>query len=95
MPTVPVGDIDGTAVQSQPVEVKKVQVPDQRSDLLQAIIKGKQLRKVEKTEENRKTQRFVGTDVASILARRIAVEMTDSESDSSDGEWDDDDDWED
>ena len=92
---MPVGDTDGTAVQSQPVEVKKVQVPDQRSDLLQAIIKGKQLRKVEKTEESRKTQQFVGTDVASILARRIAVEMSDSESESTDGEWDDDDDWED
>jgi hypothetical protein len=89
-------EVPDAATQTQVLEVPKVQVPDQRSDLLQAIIMGKQLRKVEKkTEENRKTQRFVGNDVASILARRIAVEMSDSDADSSDGDWDDDDDWDD
>lgn len=48
---------------------------------------------MEKTEESRKTQSFVGMDVASILARRVAVELSDSDSDSSeewsDDEWDD------
>nr|WAW84864.1 WAVE/WASF 1 [Halisarca dujardinii] len=82
---------------TQVPEVAKVQAPpDGRTDLLQAILRGKELKKVEKTGESRKSQqRFVGTDVASILARRIAVEMSDSDDDSSDGEWDDDEDWDD
>ena len=69
-------------------------VPDTRGDLLAAIRVGKELRKVEKTEESRKTQSFVGMDVASILARRVAVELSDTDSDSSEGDWSDDD-WDD
>lgn len=42
---------------------------------------GKQLRKVERTEVDKRPIQY-GSDVASILARRIAVEVSDSESGS-------------
>ena len=55
--------------------------------------KGKQLRKVEEQTQVEKKQQSVGNDVASILARRVAFELTDSESGSddseSDSDWDD------
>lgn len=52
---------------------------------------GKKLRKVEKNDAVK--QREYGSDVASILSRRIHIEVSDTESDSdgsdsSDGEWD-------
>ncbi|XP_074074083.1 actin-binding protein WASF2 [Macrotis lagotis] len=57
-------------------------VNDARSDLLSAIRQGFQLRKVEEQQEQEKRD-VVGNDVATILARRIAVEYSDSEDDSS------------
>ncbi|XP_019119899.1 actin-binding protein WASF2 [Larimichthys crocea] len=62
---------------------------DARSDLLQAIRQGFNLRKVEAQREQEKKDNF-GNDVAAILSRRIAVECSDSEDDSSefdDDEW--------
>ncbi|KAM3843369.1 actin-binding protein WASF2 [Diretmus argenteus] len=62
-----------------------------RSDLLQAIRQGFNLRKVEEQREQEKRDHF-GNDVAAILSRRIAVECSDSEDDSSefdDEEWSD------
>ncbi|XP_053719302.1 wiskott-Aldrich syndrome protein family member 2 [Synchiropus splendidus] len=64
---------------------------DARSDLLQAIRQGFNLRKVEAQREQEKRDHF-GNDVAAILSRRIAVECSDSEDDSSefdDEEWSD------
>ena len=53
---------------------------------------GKKLRKVEKNDAVK--QREYGSDVASILSRRIHIEVSDTDSDSegsesSDGDWDD------
>ncbi|XP_047240733.1 wiskott-Aldrich syndrome protein family member 2 [Girardinichthys multiradiatus] len=62
---------------------------DGRCDLLQAIRQGFNLRKVEAQREQEKRDHF-GNDVAAILSRRIAVECSDSEDDSSefdDEEW--------
>ncbi|XP_036949490.1 wiskott-Aldrich syndrome protein family member 2 [Acanthopagrus latus] len=62
---------------------------DARSDLLQAIRQGFNLRKTEAQREQEKRDHF-GNDVAAILSRRIAVECSDSEDDSSefdDDEW--------
>lgn len=64
-------------------------VTDARSDLLSAIRQGFNLRKVEAQREQEKRDHF-GNDVAAILSRRIAVECSDSEDDSSEF---DDDDW--
>ncbi|XP_072532336.1 actin-binding protein WASF2 [Salminus brasiliensis] len=64
---------------------------DGRSDLLAAIRQGFNLRKVEEQREQEKRD-VVGNDVAAILSRRIAVECSDSEDDSSefdDEEWSD------
>ncbi|KAJ6663386.1 hypothetical protein lerEdw1_009465 [Lerista edwardsae] len=66
-------------------------VSEARSDLLSAIRQGFQLRRVEEQREQEK-QNVVGNDVATILARRIAVEYSDSEDDSSEfdeDEWSD------
>ncbi|XP_014667027.1 PREDICTED: wiskott-Aldrich syndrome protein family member 2-like [Priapulus caudatus] len=70
-------------------------VIDARGDLLNSIIKGIKLKKVEEKKENEKKLQSCA-DVASILARRIAVEYSDSDDDDmetgSDGsEWEDDD----
>lgn len=55
---------------------------------------GKELRKVEEQQSQvEKKQQSYGNDVASILARRIAFEVSDSESGSD--ESDDDEDWSD
>ncbi|XP_031442179.1 wiskott-Aldrich syndrome protein family member 2 isoform X2 [Clupea harengus] len=62
-----------------------------RSDLLSAIRQGLNLRKVEEQRDQEKRD-TVGNDVAAILSRRIAVECSDSEDDSSEF---DDDDWSD
>uniref|UniRef100_A0A1A8NKV5 Wiskott-Aldrich syndrome protein family member n=3 Tax=Nothobranchius TaxID=28779 RepID=A0A1A8NKV5_9TELE len=64
---------------------------DSRSDLLQAIRSGFNLRKVEAQREQEKRD-TTGNDVAAILSRRIAVECSDSEDDSSefgDDDWSD------
>ncbi|XP_040043963.2 actin-binding protein WASF2 [Gasterosteus aculeatus] len=64
---------------------------DPRSDLLQAIRQGFNLRKTEAQREQEKRD-HIGNDVAAILSRRIAVECSDSEDDSSEfgeEEWSD------
>ncbi|XP_008834983.1 wiskott-Aldrich syndrome protein family member 2 [Nannospalax galili] len=63
-------------------------VSDARSDLLSAIRQGFQLRRVEEQREQEKRD-VVGNDVATILSRRIAVEYSDSEDDSSEFDEDD------
>ncbi|KAK5911318.1 hypothetical protein CgunFtcFv8_005505 [Champsocephalus gunnari] len=60
---------------------------DTRNDLLQAIRQGFNLRKTEAQREQEKRDHS-NNDVAAILSRRIAVECSDSEDDSS--EFDDD-----
>lgn len=67
---------------------------DGRSDLLKAIRDGISLRKVEKgQEQSEKCRMDEGLcDVASILARRVAMEFSDSDSGSESGsgsDWDD------
>lgn len=67
------------------------------NDLLDAIL-NKRLRKteVEKKQDTRTMSVSAErTDVAAILARRMAVEMTDSEDGGSGSDWSDGDDWSD
>ncbi|NWI34499.1 WASF3 protein, partial [Sula dactylatra] len=78
------------------VEPRKQQIPlmpmsDARSDLLAAIRRGIQLRKVQEQWEQEAKKEPVGNDVATILSRRIAVEYSESDDDSEldDNEWSD------
>ncbi|XP_056216105.1 actin-binding protein WASF3-like isoform X2 [Falco biarmicus] len=78
------------------VEPRKAQIPlmpmsDARSDLLAAIRRGIQLRKVQEQWEQEAKKEPVGNDVATILSRRIAVEYSESDDDSEldDNEWSD------
>ncbi|RMB98264.1 hypothetical protein DUI87_25167 [Hirundo rustica rustica] len=77
-------------------EPRKPQIPlmpmsDARSDLLAAIRRGIQLRKVQEQWEQEAKKEPVGNDVATILSRRIAVEYSESDDDSEldDNEWSD------
>lgn len=61
----------------------------QTNQLTVSVLPGFNLRKVEAQREQEKRDHF-GNDVAAILSRRIAVECSDSEDDSSefdDDEW--------
>ncbi|XP_015283650.1 PREDICTED: wiskott-Aldrich syndrome protein family member 3-like [Gekko japonicus] len=78
------------------VEARKAQIPlipmsDARSDLLAAIRRGIQLRKVQEQWEQEAKKEPVGNDVATILSRRIAVEYSESDDDSEldENEWSD------
>ncbi|XP_061454415.1 actin-binding protein WASF3-like isoform X2 [Rhineura floridana] len=78
------------------VEPRKPQCPlipmsDARSDLLAAIRRGIQLRKVQEQWEQEAKKEPVGNDVATILSRRIAVEYSESDDDSEldENEWSD------
>lgn len=68
---------------------------DPRSDLLAAIKQGITLRRVEdsKRRVEAEKQQSMGNDVASILARRVAMQVSDSddngEDDDEDNDWDD------
>ncbi|KAJ3585245.1 hypothetical protein NHX12_013966 [Muraenolepis orangiensis] len=64
---------------------------DARSDLLAAIRRGIQLRKVQEQREQEAKREPVGNDVATILSRRIAVEYSESDDDSEldDNDWSD------
>ncbi|XP_075907533.1 actin-binding protein WASF3-like [Nelusetta ayraudi] len=68
-------------------------INDARSDLLAAIRRGIQLRKVQeqREQEEAKKREPTGNDVATILSRRIAVEYSDSEEESEpeDQDWSD------
>ncbi|XP_055749336.1 actin-binding protein WASF2-like [Salvelinus fontinalis] len=73
----------------KPTQVQPEAPADAHNDLLSAIRQGFNLRKVEEQQEQEKKDNY-GNDVAAILSRRIAVECSDSEDDSSEL---DDDDW--
>ncbi|KAH8261818.1 hypothetical protein KR038_009050 [Drosophila bunnanda] len=69
------------------VAAKKIMPPfhDPRNDLMKAIRDGITLRKVEKSEQKEFERNAAPLDVASILARRVAIELSESEdSDSED-----------
>ncbi|KAL4648245.1 wiskott-Aldrich syndrome protein family member 3-like [Arapaima gigas] len=85
-----------TAPTTSEVLPRKGQVPaipmsDARSDLLAAIRRGIQLRKVQEQREQEAKKEPVGNDVATILSRRIAVEYSESDDDSEleENEWSD------
>lgn len=58
-------------------------VTDSRTDLMKAIRDGIKLRKVEKSEQKEIERSTAFHDVASILARRVAIELSESESSES------------
>ncbi|KAK1163252.1 wiskott-Aldrich syndrome protein family member 3-like isoform X1 [Acipenser oxyrinchus oxyrinchus] len=85
-----------TASPSAAQDSRKSQVPlvpmsDARSDLLAAIRRGIQLRKVQEQREQEAKKEPVANDVATILSRRIAVEYSESDDDSEldENEWSD------
>lgn len=72
------------------------QSKDIRSNLLAAIRHGIKLRRVEESRQREVEQNAPLHDVASILARRVAMELSDSEGDGVNGDdgndsdaWDD------
>ncbi|KAM8953407.1 actin-binding protein WASF3-like [Pelodytes ibericus] len=78
------------------VDARRPQIPvipvsDARSDLLAAIRRGIQLRKVQEQREQEAKKEPVANDVATILSRRIAVEYSESDDDSEleENEWSD------
>uniref|UniRef100_A0A3B1J6Y0 Wiskott-Aldrich syndrome protein family member n=1 Tax=Astyanax mexicanus TaxID=7994 RepID=A0A3B1J6Y0_ASTMX len=86
----------GTHPSGESTLPRKGQVPvipmsDARSDLLAAIRRGIQLRKVQEQREQEAKKEPVGNDVATILSRRIAVEYSESdeESEPEENEWSD------
>lgn len=84
-------------LQQKQKELKKT-VPiqrDPRSDLLAAIKQGITLRKVEDSKRRVEAEKqTMGNDVASILARRVAMQASDSDEDDQASE-DEDNDWDD
>ncbi|XP_028856004.1 wiskott-Aldrich syndrome protein family member 3 isoform X2 [Denticeps clupeoides] len=72
-------------------KVPLIPMSDARSDLLAAIRRGIQLRKVQEQREQEAKKEPVGNDVATILSRRIAVEYSESDDDSEldENEWSD------
>ncbi|KAL9926297.1 wiskott-Aldrich syndrome protein family member 2 isoform X5 [Glossina fuscipes] len=88
--SLPNGDIQSNGMMSgmgqHLVGPKKLLPPfhDTRTDLMKAIRDGITLRKVEKSEQ-KEIERNTGLhDVASILARRVAIELSESEESESD-----------
>ncbi|XP_065339451.1 actin-binding protein WASF3 isoform X2 [Cloeon dipterum] len=83
------GDVNKVILKSPPKKAPPAPKPvDPRSDLLKAIRDGITLRKVEKSEMKEVEKSNALHDVASILARRVAVEFSDSESGSDSEESD-------
>lgn len=81
------GDLNnGIITPHKKVLAKKVLPPidDTRNDLLKAIRDGIKLRKVEKSEQKEIERCTAFHDVASILARRVAIELSESEDSESD-----------
>jgi len=78
------------SVQSGDTPLPPKEQVDARSDLLSAIRRGMELRKVQVQEARKEPESNGFADVASILARRIAVEYSSSEDESETGsEWSD------
>ncbi|XP_072286010.1 actin-binding protein WASF3-like isoform X1 [Pyxicephalus adspersus] len=95
-PTVTASPAHSASAPTVTVEPRKPQIPlmpmsDARSDLLAAIRRGIQLRKVQEQREQEAKKEPVGNDVATILSRRIAVEYSESDDDSEldENEWSD------
>nr|XP_056715483.1 actin-binding protein WASF3-like [Euleptes europaea] len=95
-PTVTASPAHSMSPPAVTVDARKPQIPlipmsDARSDLLAAIRRGIQLRKVQEQWEQEAKKEPVGNDVATILSRRIAVEYSESDDDSEldENEWSD------
>ncbi|XP_038842284.1 wiskott-Aldrich syndrome protein family member 3-like [Salvelinus namaycush] len=91
-PAHAIGGFQGEAPPTRKGQMPMIPISDARSDLLAAIRRGIQLRKVQEQREQEAKREPVGNDVATILSRRIAVEYSESESDSGgedNGEWSD------
>ncbi|XP_063041404.1 wiskott-Aldrich syndrome protein family member 2 [Engraulis encrasicolus] len=91
-PPPPLASSSSAAPAAPKAQPAPAPAPDGRSDLLAAIRSGFNLRKVEEQEKKEHMSSDMGNDVAAILSRRIAVECSDSEDDSSefdDDEWSD------
>ncbi|XP_047192209.1 wiskott-Aldrich syndrome protein family member 3 isoform X2 [Scophthalmus maximus] len=84
------GDVAPQSRKSAPM-LGMIPMSDARSDLLAAIRRGIQLRKVQEQREQEAKREPVGNDVATILSRRIAVEYSESDDDSEldENEWSD------
>ncbi|KAJ0055692.1 hypothetical protein NL108_009644, partial [Boleophthalmus pectinirostris] len=89
-PSPPLAQPD-SAPQRKSTMLGMIPMSDARSDLLAAIRRGIQLRKVQEQREQEAKREPVGNDVATILSRRIAVEYSESDEDSEmdDNEWSD------
>ncbi|KAM6949423.1 actin-binding protein WASF3 isoform 2-T2 [Aplochiton taeniatus] len=83
--------VDGGAPARKNQVLGMIPISDARSDLLAAIRRGIQLRKVQEQREQEAKREPVGNDVATILSRRIAVEYSESDDDSEpdDNDWSD------
>ncbi|XP_038588813.1 wiskott-Aldrich syndrome protein family member 3-like isoform X1 [Micropterus salmoides] len=95
-PSPPHAAVGQSAVDAPPATRKStmlgmIPMSDARSDLLAAIRRGIQLRKVQEQREQEAKREPVGNDVATILSRRIAVEYSESDDDSEldENEWSD------
>ncbi|XP_008287819.1 wiskott-Aldrich syndrome protein family member 3 [Stegastes partitus] len=95
-PSPPHAAVGQAAVDAAPSTRKStmlgmIPMSDARSDLLAAIRRGIQLRKVQEQREQEAKREPVGNDVATILSRRIAVEYSESDDDSEldENEWSD------
>ncbi|KAI9546229.1 hypothetical protein NQZ68_028644 [Dissostichus eleginoides] len=94
-PGVPTGyhahPSSGDAARKATAMLGMIPMSDARSDLLAAIRRGIQLRKVQEQREQEAKREPVGNDVATILSRRIAVEYSESDDDSEldENEWSD------
>ncbi|XP_036453342.1 wiskott-Aldrich syndrome protein family member 3 [Colossoma macropomum] len=87
--SLPQAPAEAAAPRKGPVPL--IPMSDARSDLLAAIRRGIQLRKVQEQRELEAKKEPVGNDVATILSRRIAVEYSESDEDSEldENEWSD------
>lgn len=95
-PTVSPSSTSLTTSESSSSVVSETPMPsaevDSRSDLLAAIRQGMALKRTQVQEKKKvKEDSNVGMDVASILARRIAVEYSSSEESDTGSDWDDED----
>ncbi|KAK6323468.1 hypothetical protein J4Q44_G00058070 [Coregonus suidteri] len=90
MPMIPISDARSDLLAA--IRRGVLPMSNARSELLAAIRRGIQLRKVQEQREQEAKREPVGNDVATILSRRIAVEYSESDSDSGgedNGEWSD------